>query len=168
MSFSIRNKRQPFVTGTYNPSASVYGSFSSSVSQDLSSGQILKILYNTIDISASGVYCILPSPQIYVQSTGTYKVLSSLQCDRTTSGNSTINMWISINNNAVPNSATRVVINQASESLMTVEWFINLNVGDFITIDLYSSTSGARALAIPSSGPVPLIPSIITTILKIG
>jgi len=168
MSFSVRNKKQPFVTGIYNPPSAVYGSFSSTISYDLSDSEVLQIPYNTEDISASGVFSPLPSEKIYVQSSGVYKVLSSLQCDRTTGGNSTINMWISVNNNAVPNSATRVVINQSMESIMTVEWFLNLNNGDFITIDLYSPTIGARALSISAIGPVPLIPSIITTIMKIS
>ena len=168
MSFSIRNKRQPFVTGTYNPPASVYGSFSSSVSQTLTQNVELELQYNTEDLSSSGVSCTFPSSRIYVQSSGVYKVLASLQCDKTTAGTGIINMYPSIEGIPVPNSAARVVINQALESLMTVEWFLTLNAGQYITIDVFSTITGARALVIPASPPVPLIPSIITTILKIS
>jgi hypothetical protein len=77
-------------------------------------------------------------------------------------------MWISVNTVAVPNSATRVILNAVIESLMTVEWFLPLNAGQFISIDVLSTQTGPRALAVPSSGFVPAIPSIITTITKIG
>jgi hypothetical protein len=168
MSFSIKNNRQSFVTSVYNPPSPVYGSFSSSVSQTLTQNVELELQYNTEDLSSSGVSCTFPSSRIYVQSSGVYKVLASLQCDKTTPGTGIINMYPSIEGIPVPNSATRVVINQALESLMTVEWFLTLNAGQYITIDVFSTITGARALAIPASPPVPLIPSIITTILKIA
>lgn len=168
MSFSIKSNKRVFTTSTYSPPPSVYGSFSSTQTQDLSANQVLRLTYNTEDISASGVFCTLPSPNIYVRSTGVYKVLASLQCDNQSGGNRTINMWISIDGVGVPNSATRVVINNAIESLMTVEWFINLNAGQYISIDLLSTGSNTRALAINATGSVPAIPSIITTIVKIG
>jgi len=168
MSFSIKNNRQPFVTSVYNPPSPVYGSFSSDVSQNLTQNVVLELQYNTEDISSSGVSCTFPSSRIYVQSSGVYKVLSSLQCDKTTGGTGIINMYPSIDGIPVVNSATRVVINQTLESLMTVEWFLTLNAGQYITIDTFSPNTGARALAIPASTPVPLVPSIITTILKIS
>jgi len=77
-------------------------------------------------------------------------------------------MYPSINGVAVPNSATRVVINQNIESLMTVEWYLNISQGQYISINLYSTFTGARALAVSASNPVPLVPSIITTIMKIS
>jgi hypothetical protein len=168
MSFSIKNNRQSFVTSVYNPPSPVYGSFSSDVSQNLTQNVVLELQYNIEDVSSSGVSCTFPSSRIYVQSSGIYKVLSSLQCDKTTGGTGVINMYPSIDGIPVPKSATRVVINQTLESLMTVEWFLTLNAGQYITIDAFSTTTGGRALAIPASPPVPLIPSIITTILKIS
>jgi len=168
MSFSIKNNKPVFIQSLYSPSPSVYGSFSSDVSQNLTQNVVLELQYNTEDVSSSGVSCTFPSARIYVQSSGVYKVLSSLQCDKTNGGTGVINMYPSIDGIPVPNSATRVVINQALESLMTVEWFLTLNAGQYITIDAFSTTTGGRALAIPASPPVPLIPSIITTILKIS
>jgi hypothetical protein len=168
MSFSIKNNKPVFIQSLYSPSPSVYGSFSSDVSQNLTQNVVLELQYNTEDVSSSGVSCTFPSARIYVQSSGVYKVLSSLQCDKTNGGTGVINMYPSIDGIAVPKSATRVVINQALESLMTVEWFLTLNAGQYITIDAFSTTTGGRALAIAESPPVPLIPSIITTILKIS
>lgn len=168
MSFSIKKNTTPFVTNIYSPSPSVYGSFSSSQSQDLSQNQVKYLVYDTEDISSSGVYCTLPSSDIYVQSTGVYKVLASLQCDKITGGAGTINMYPSINNVAVPSSATKIIINQNLESLMTVEWFLYMQAGQYVRIDIFSIDTGGRALAIAESSPVPAIPSIITTIMKIS
>jgi hypothetical protein len=49
---------------------------------------------------------------------------------------------------------------------MTVEWFLELNEKDYITIVMFSASAGLQALAIPSAG-IPAIPSIITTIMRI-
>ncbi len=166
LAFSIKTKNS-LINNTYSPPL-VYGSFSSSVTQNITQNQVLSLVYNTEDISSSGVTCSLPSANIYVYQSGVYKILSSVQCDRSITGNASINMYPSINGVAVPNSATRVVINQNIESLMTVEWFLYLIKGQYITIDLFSTSTGARALAISASTPVPLIPSIITTITKIS
>ena len=152
---------------TYKP-APIYASYSSTQTQNITQNLVLPLVYNTEDISASGISCTLPSANIFVSKPGVYKVVASLQCDRNAAGAASINMYPSINGVAVPNSATRVIINQNLESLMTVEWYLNLTQGQYITIDAFSTVTGARALAIAASNPVPLIPSIITTIMKIS
>ena len=75
-------------------------------------------------------------------------------------------MFIAVNNTPVPNSATRIQINQNQEVVMSVEWVLELNAKDYITIVMFSATTGLQALAIPASA-VPAIPSIITTIMRI-
>ncbi len=166
MALSIRPINS-LLLNTYR-SPPIYASFSSTQTQNITQNQVLPLVYNTEDISSSGIICTLPSANIFVSKPGVYKVLASLQCDRTITGNATINMYPSINGVAVPNSATRVIINQNIESLMTVEWYLNMTQGQYITIDVFSTSTGARALAIAASAPVPLIPSIITTIMKIS
>jgi len=166
LAFSIKTNNS-LINPPYSPPIPIYASFSSTQTQNITQNEVLPLVYNTEDISASGITCSLPSSNIYVLETGVYKVLSSLQCDRIVTGNASINMYPSINGVAVPNSATRVVINQNIESVLTVEWYLNLTKGQYVTVDLYSTFTGARALAIPASSPVPLIPSIITTITKI-
>ena len=166
-SFSIKTGNS-LIMNPYKPPTPIYASFSSNQTQNITQNQVLPLVYNTEDISASGIRCTLPSANIYILESGVYKVLASLQCDRTITGNASINMYPSINGVPVPNSATRVVINQNIESLMTVEWYLNILQGQYITIDLFSTFTGARALAVAASTPVPLIPSIITTIMKIS
>ena len=144
------------------------GSFSSTVSQTIAATTPLPLLYDTIDIPSVGMTCITPSANITVANTGRYKVLASLQADRTMGGNSDLEMYIAINGTAVPNSATRLQINQNEELVMTVEWFVDITAGQSISIVVYSPNNGMRALAVPAAPPVPAIPSIITTVLRIA
>lgn len=150
------------------PSTSAYGSFSSTQTQTVPATTETPLVYDTADLTPVGMTCSLPSADITITNAGTYKVLASVQCDKTTGGAGDLEMWVSINGTAVPNSATRLQINQNTESLMTVEWFLDLLAGQTVSVSLYSSTTGLQALAVPASAPVPAIPSIITTVLRIA
>jgi len=149
-----------------------YGSFSSTDTQLVNPAfpilAVLPLVYDTTDITPLGVSCATPSADIVVATTGVYKVLSSVQCDKTTIGVGDLEMWIAVNGTAVPNSATRIAINQNIESLMAVEWFLELASGDAVSINLASLADGLRALSVAAAAPVPAIPSIITTILRIA
>jgi hypothetical protein len=150
------------------PSTSAYGSFSSTQTQTVPATTETPLVYDTADLTPVGMTCSLPSADIVITNSGTYKVLASVQCDKTTGGAGDLEMWCSRNGVAVPNSATRIQINQNTESLMTVEWFLDIPAGVSLSISLYSGTTGLQALAVPASAPVPSIPSIITTVLRIA
>jgi hypothetical protein len=146
----------------------VYGSFSSTQTQLFAAGVPLPLVYDTKDVaSPTGVNVLFPSAEIIVSNAGTYKILSSLQCDSTV-GLQSINMYLQVNGTPVANTATRVVVNLNLESLMTVEWFIDLSAGDKVEVVGFDLIGGAQALAIAAAPPVPAIPSIITTILRIA
>jgi len=154
---------------TFPDMTPAYGSFSSSATQTLTENVALPFTYDTIDITAKHIYTTdLPSANIYVTNKGVYKVLSSLQCDKTSGGTGDMEMFCAVNGTAVPNSATRIQINQNQETLMAVEWFLELDKNDAVSIVGFSTTTGLRALSIASATPVPAIPSIITTIMRIG
>lgn len=147
----------------------IYGSFSSTLTQDVVAGVELPLVYDTKDIATSKELNVLfPSSRIIVSKKGVYKVLSSVQLDKTTGGNDDVSMYISVNTIPVPNSASRESINANEEGIMTIEWFVELNAGDFVEVVLYSTVLGIRALSLSTFPPVPAIPSIITTIEKIN
>jgi hypothetical protein len=144
-----------------------YGSFSSTQTQNVTQNTPLPVSHDTQDITPKNIYASLPSTDIYVRNKGVYKVLSSLQCNKTSGGGAgDLEMFITINGTPVPNSTTRIQINQNQEVVMTVEWFLELEANDYVRIVLFSATTGLQALAIPSAG-IPAIPSIITTIMRI-
>jgi hypothetical protein len=110
-----------------------------------------------------------PTPSIEVVDAGVYKVLSSVQFNKTGGGTDVVDMFPSINGTPVPNSATKLSINQNQEDIMTVEWFLSIPAGGFVSIVLYSPIANdIQALAASASLSVPAIPSVITTILRIA
>lgn len=167
MSFRISTLSPQLITNFYNQ-PSVYGSFSSDVSQSLSLGISSELVHQVTDISSSGLFIDATRKRIYVQSSGVYKVLSSIQCD-STGGVVGIYMWPAVNGIAVPNSNTLVKVNATLETVLTVEWFLPLNVNDYVTIYATSDSNNGRIKVVssPYSG-VPSIPGIITTVLKIS
>ena len=156
------------LVGGFTPA---FGSFSSTQTQPFAvppSGPTL-LSYNTQDLVPQGVACILPSAQLTVAATGVYKVLSSVQMDNTGVGARDGEVWIAVNGTAVPNSATRIQVNQNTELVMAVEWFLPLSAADTVEIQAAASGgAGVQALAIPAAGYIPAIPSIITTITRIA
>jgi hypothetical protein len=157
------------VAGTFAPA---FGSFSSTQTQDLNPAfpvlAELPLIYDTKDCTSVGLTLALPTADIQMDYKGTYKILASLQVDKTTGGNGEIDMYVVVNGTAVPNTATKLNLNQNEESVMTVEWFLDLNAGDKLRINCYSTADGVRVLAVAPNPPVPAIPSVITTILRIA
>ena len=151
---------------TFPEKPKAYGSFSSTQTQDVTQNTPLPVSHDTQDITPKNIYASLPTTDIYVRNKGVYKVLSSLQCNKTSGGAGDLEMFIVVNGTPVPNSTTRIQINQNQEVVMTVEWFLELEADDYIRIVLFSATTGLQALAI-ASGTIPAIPSIITTIMRI-
>jgi hypothetical protein len=149
-----------------------FGSFSSSQTQAVNPAfpavAALPLVFNTVDITPSGVSCAVPSSNIVIGVAGTYRILASLQCDKTTALSGDLEMWIAVNGTAIPNSGTRTQINQNQESVMTVEWMTPLNKNDAVSIVLASAAGGLQALAIAAAAPVPAIPSIIATVQRIA
>jgi hypothetical protein len=153
---------QPYFSPTY-------GSFSSTQIQTVAATTDTPLTYDTADVSPVGMACALaPSSDIVITNAGTYKVVASVQCDKTTAGVNELDLWVSINGTGVPNTASKIEINQNQETVMTVEWFLTLAASDAVSVHLYSPVNGMRALAVAASPPVPAIPSIITTVLRIA
>jgi hypothetical protein len=150
-------KGQTAVTGAY-------ASFSSTQTQTVTGETILT--YNTDDIAPVNIS--RTSTSAVVLYSGTYKVLGSVQIDKTDGGTATVDMYPLVNGIAVANSATKLNVNKSGEDIMTVEWFLDLSANAQVSLALYSAAAGFRARAIAAAPPVPAIPSIILTIVKIG
>lgn len=157
------------VAGGFAPA---YGSFSSTQTQTINplfpTIAPLPLIYDTKDCTSIGLNALIPTAFIQVDYKGVYKILSSVQCNRTIGGNSEMDMYLVVNGNAVPNTASKLLINANEESVMTIEWFVDLNANDTLNIELYSNNAGNEALAVLPNPPVPAIPSVITTILRIA
>lgn len=144
--------------------------YSSSQTQGIVANTILPLVYNTEDCAPSLVGVSLPDSNIVPTNSGLYKVLASVQLNRTNTGNSTVVLFPRVNGTEVANSATYLKINQQEEDIMTVEWFITLVAADALSICVYSTDSDNECLAVVRDPPngIPAVPSIITTILRIA
>jgi hypothetical protein len=159
------NKVDLSVSGGFAP---VYGSFSSTQTIPIPQALELPIAYDTKDCTAVGLNVLVPSADIQVLYKGTYKFLSSIQIDRTSGGTSTIIMYPRVNGTGLPNSATYLTTNQTTQDCLTIEWFMDLNANDSVSIAVYTPDADNRLLSAIAVFPVPAVPSIITTILRVG
>lgn len=155
-------------TSFFGPSPA-YASFSSTQTQAIVPGVATPITYDTTDLQPVGIVQG-PSPDaITVLNSGVYRILTSLQCDNTAAGPAEdLNMFLKVGVNNLPNSATRVAINQNQETVMTVEWIVPLTAGQFVSVTCSSAVVGLRALAVAAAGVTPAIPSIITVVQRIA
>jgi len=155
-------------TPVFGP-APAYASFSSTQTQAIATGVATPATYDTVDIVPVGLSLIGGGFQgVRVGISGVYKVLASVQCDRTAALLGDLEMFPQVGITPFPNSATRVAINQNIETLMTVEWLLNLNAGDNFNLIFFSASAGQQLLAVPATGTVPAIPSVILTFVKIA
>lgn len=153
-------------TALFSPPAA-YGSFSSTDTQTIPAGLATPATFDTADIVPFGISNPAPST-LRIGVPGVYKVLASAQCDRTAVGTAELDMFLQVNLTPVPNSTTRIQINQNQETVMTVEWLVDLNAGDNVFVQFFSSVVGMQLLAVAAAGGVPAIPSIIVTLVKIA
>jgi hypothetical protein len=148
----------------------VYGSFSSTQTTTLIANKDTPLVYDTKDIASTDVNVLFPDSKITFNTTGVYKILTSIQCD-STSGIQTLTAYLSLGGNPVPNTASQVIVNINTQTLLTVEWFLQIDAGKYIEVVLYDKVGGGQAVAFPAVvGPpaIPATPSVITTILRIA
>ena len=152
----------------------INGAFSDTTTQTQTGGVAntpTPITYNTTDVT-NGVALVGGNPsQIRVTKTGLYRVMFSIQFDKTGGGVSQVDVWLRKNGADIANSASQVVVNGTSgETVLTVPFFLNLNANDYIEV-VFASADATMAVATfpaqtapPDPYTRPAVPSIITTV----
>jgi hypothetical protein len=103
--------------------------------------------------------------RIYVSQTGVYNIQFSAQLDKTTGGSATTHIWIRVNGENVPNSATKVVISgNNDEKVAAWNWLLALKENDYIEIAWSADSTNVVLLAEPAAGNIPEIPSVIVSV----
>ena len=148
----------------------VYGSFSSTETQSIpNAGNGTTLTFDTTDIANE---CSLVNPPssalLTVNHTGVYRVLFSIQLNRTGGGNGSVYAYPVVNGDPVPNSATKMNINNNQEDCLTVEFILTLTAEQYFGINCYSPTANQEALAIPAFSINPATPSVILTLNRIA
>ena len=157
------------VGSTGPPMYQSYGSFLSTSTQNASSDP-LAITYSERSLGNINVSGSYPTSIIVIPVTGVYKILFSAQC-YILSGKHYIEIWPVINGISVPKSNTRLRLDSQTESCLTVEYFLQLNINDELEFYMISDNSNSQIIYRTGDNTknpvVPDIPSIIVTIMII-
>lgn len=153
-----------------NPQPLPYGSFSSTQSQPVTGANVTTALtYNVID-AASQVYT--SGSRIYVQASGVYRILYTMQTDTSSGGQQTVTVWLRKNGVNVANTASLFTIQNNGENLAVCEILLPLLAGDYIEVVFQSPdlnmTAAYKAPSGVAPNDIPAVPSIITVIQKIA
>jgi hypothetical protein len=142
-----------------------YGSFYDTTTQTATTINTAKaITFNNTDLS-SGVYLGSPTSRIYVDTEGIYNFDTSFQLDKTAGGVGLFYLWFRLNGVDVPNSASQIRIQgNNAEIFSSLNYFFDLNAGDYVEIMYSVDDLSVQLLAEPASTPHPGIPSIILTV----
>ena len=151
-----------------------YGQFWSTTTQSMADASTPKPL--TYDDSGPLKNMSYSGSEITVALGGIYQIAFSIQFARSSGNASTkCDAWVRINGTDVPESATQVVTPQGpttSEIFMTVPIMVTLTAGQKVEIvfatDDYLNTHAYYFPAISTPYIRPAIPSIITTLMKVG
>lgn len=155
-------------------SGSVYGSFSSTQTQNIATipSTPTSFTYNTSNITSTGVALVGSTPSAFIEvgTAGVYRAMTSVQLNKSGGGGSTgdVYVWFAVNGNAVPNSATKMAVANSNEAVMAMETLLVLSAGDRISVRANSTNGGEQALAEASSGAIPAVPSIKTVVQRIA
>jgi hypothetical protein len=142
-----------------------YGSFYDTTTQTGTTINTAKaITFNTTDLS-NGVYIGSPTSRVYVDTPGIYNYDMSFQLDKTSGGSGDFYIWFRLNGTNVANSASYIQIQGNNHEIFSsLNYFFDLNAGDYVEIMFSVSTLSVEVAAFPAVAPVPAIPSIILTV----
>ena len=153
-----------------NPQPLPYGSFSSTQSQTVAGVNTTTVLtYNNTE-AASQTYS--SGGKIYVQASGVYRILYTVQFDTSSGGAQSVIVWFRKNGVNIDRSASVFTIANNAENIAACEIIVSLLYGDYIEIVCQSGDANMTAAYMAAGGVAPnnypAIPSIITDIQKIA
>jgi hypothetical protein len=122
---------------------------------------------NSVYDSADGTqYAIKKDTnRVYITQTGVYNIQFSAQLDHTGGGNVDFYIWIRVNGQNVPYSASKVVVaGPNSEIVAAWNWVLTLAANDYFEIAWQSPDTDAILAHVAASGNIPEIPSVIITV----
>lgn len=144
----------------------VHGSFYDTTDQDNPVANAVNLMTLNTTVSAYGVRIGQPTSRVYMGETGVYNIQFSAQLDKTTGGSpESIYIWLRVNGENVPYSASQVVIKDTSAELVAAwNFIVILEADDYFEL-AWSSPDIHMQLKSPIAvSPVPGIPSVILTV----
>lgn len=146
-----------------------YGSFFDSSTQSGSADTAYAVKHNTTDISGS--IRMVDDTKITVDNAGVYTIISTQQFVHTSGGTATITGWLRKNGSDVPNSATDLKLKgNGDKDLYAINYMVELTSNDYVELiwSADDSDTEIQATAGRTSPTRPAVPSVITTINRVG
>jgi hypothetical protein len=168
------SRNQPVSLDTLADSGSLikksYGSFYDTTSQTASlADTIYAVTHNSTDLS-NGV-SIVAGSRITISEPGTYTIISTHQYVHNTGGVVTITGWLRKNGVDVDYSGTDLRLKgNRDKDLYAINYFVEAEAGDYYELMWSADGTDTFIVATPArTGPIrPAVPSIITTVNKVG
>lgn len=148
-----------------------YGAFTNTTTQTAPAATPTGVTFNNTDYSRS---VSINGSKVTLAKTGLYSITFSLQLSNATAADDDAIVWLRVNNNNVPNSASYVTVNKAhggdpGSALMTVNLFYQFSAGDYF--EIYGMTVlgniSLKTYAASSSPAYPASPAAILTVSQI-
>lgn len=163
----LTNALRLFFSGVANEinSARPHGSFYDTTTQTNPVGSAVNLMTLNTTVSSFNTTIGVVTSRVYVAETGVYNVQFSAQLDKTSGASADVYIWLRINGQDVPDSASKVAIQGTSaETVAAWNFMPVLQVNDYVEIAWASSDTNVTLAAVAASSPVPGIPSVILTI----
>jgi hypothetical protein len=146
-----------------------YGSFSDSTTQTLTADTAKAVTFDTTEES-DGVAIGTPTSRIVITNAGTYNIQFSLQVDKTDGGQDDATIWIRVNGNDVPRTATDITLEQSARRIVAAWNFVyTFTAGQYFELVWSSHDASMRLKSeVTRTGPVrPAVPSVILTVTQV-
>ena len=146
----------------------VHGSFYDTTTQTNASATAVNLMELNTTISVYGVRIGQPTSRVYMAETGVYNIQFSAQFDKSAGAAADIYIWLRVNGEDVPYSASHVTI-QGSTAELIAAWnfIVILEADDYFELAWSSTdTNVLIKAAAATTGPpaIPAIPSVILTV----
>jgi len=137
--------------------------------QSLTAGTAALVQHDTVGFSYGITTTTGASSSFTVPTAGVYKIIPSLQC--LGAGNGDLTIWIKVNGSTIANSATRTAFKQNDEVVITCEYLLELNAGDYVQVWALATTANCTIDYIAGGGSganaYPGAPGVITNMYRI-
>lgn len=146
----------------------VHGSFYDTTQQNNGGATSVNLMSLNTEISVFGTKIGSPASRIIVSESGVYNIQFSAQFDKSAGAAADIYIWLRINGQDAPYSASKVVIQgSAAEIVPAWNFVVDLEANDYIEIAWASTDTNVHISAIAAqTGPpaIPAVPSVILTV----
>jgi hypothetical protein len=127
------------------------------------------VTFDTTEES-DGVTIGTPSSRIVITNAGTYNIQFSLQLDKTDGGQDDATIWLRINGQDVPRTATDVTLEQSARRIVAAWNFVyTFTAGQYFELVWSSHDPSMRLKSeVTRTGPIrPAVPSAILTVCQV-